>query len=86
MSETTTTTTGTAPAPRVRPAAPAATKWRIAAVALVIAGAIGWHLIMAIGGLLAATDRRYRARVKATVVAAARPPAIGRSPEPATAT
>ena len=47
----------------------------------------GGCLIMAIGGLLAATDRRYRARIKATkVAAAAKPPAVGRSPEPATAT
>ena len=41
--------TATAPAPRVRPAAPAATKWRIAAVMLVIAGAIGFLVFKGLG-------------------------------------
>ena len=41
--------TATAPAPRVRPAAPAATKWRIAAVVLVIAGAIGFLVSKGLG-------------------------------------
>ena len=41
--------TATAPAPRVRPAAPAATKWRIAAVVLVIAAAIGFLVFKGLG-------------------------------------
>ena len=41
--------TATAPAPRVRPAAPAATKWRIAAVLAVIAGAIGFLVFKGLG-------------------------------------
>ena len=41
--------TATAPAPRVRPAAPAATKWRVAAVVLVIAGAIGFLVFKGLG-------------------------------------
>ena len=41
--------TATAPAPRVRPAAPAATKWRIAAVIVVIAGAIGFLVFKGLG-------------------------------------
>jgi cytochrome c-type biogenesis protein CcmE len=41
--------TATAPAPRVRPAAPAATKWRIAAVVIVIAGAIGFLMFKGLG-------------------------------------
>ena len=41
--------TTTAPAPRVRPAAPTATKWRIAAVALVVAGAIGFLMFKGLG-------------------------------------
>jgi cytochrome c-type biogenesis protein CcmE len=42
-------TTTTAPAPRVRPAAPASTKWRIAAVAVVILGAIGFLMYKGLG-------------------------------------
>ena len=41
--------TATAPAPRVRPAAPAATKWRIAAVVLVVAAAIGFLVFKGLG-------------------------------------
>jgi cytochrome c-type biogenesis protein CcmE len=41
--------TATAPAPRVRPAAPAATRWRIAAVAVVIVGAIGFLMYKGLG-------------------------------------
>jgi cytochrome c-type biogenesis protein CcmE len=41
--------TATAPAPRVRPAAPAATKWRIAAVVVVIAAAIGFLVFKGLG-------------------------------------
>ena len=41
--------TATAPAPRVRPAAPAATKWRIAAVIVVIAAAIGFLVFKGLG-------------------------------------
>jgi cytochrome c-type biogenesis protein CcmE len=41
--------TTTAPAPRVRPAAPASTKWRIAAVAVVILGAIGFLVFKGLG-------------------------------------
>lgn len=41
--------TATAPAPRVRPAAPAATKWRIAAVLVVIAAAIGFLIFKGLG-------------------------------------
>ena len=42
----------------------------------------GGCLIMAIGGLLAATDRRYRARVKAAKTAATVAPPLGRPGEP----
>ena len=41
--------TTTAPAPRVRPAAPTATKWRVAAVAVVILGAIGFLVFKGLG-------------------------------------
>ncbi|HUP85325.1 MAG TPA: cytochrome c maturation protein CcmE [Acidimicrobiales bacterium] len=41
--------TATAPAPRVRPAAPAATKWRVAAVLVVIAAAIGFLVFKGLG-------------------------------------
>jgi cytochrome c-type biogenesis protein CcmE len=41
--------TATAPAPRVRPAAPAATKWRIAAVVAVIAAAVGFLVFKGLG-------------------------------------
>jgi cytochrome c-type biogenesis protein CcmE len=41
--------TATAPAPRVRPAAPTATKWRVAAVVVVIAGAIGFLVFKGLG-------------------------------------
>ena len=41
--------TQTAPAPRVRPAAPTATKWRVAAVAVVIAGAICFLVFKGLG-------------------------------------
>lgn len=41
--------TATAPAPRVRPAAPASTKWRIAAVVLVVAAAIGYLVFKGLG-------------------------------------
>ena len=41
--------TATAPAPRVRPAAPSATKWRIAAVVVVVAAAIGFLVFKGLG-------------------------------------
>ena len=41
--------TATAPAPRVRPAAPAATKWRVAAVVAVIVAAIGFLMFKGLG-------------------------------------
>lgn len=41
--------TATAPAPRVRPAAPAATRWRIAAVVVIIAAAIGFLVFKGLG-------------------------------------
>ena len=41
--------TATAPAPRVRPAAPSATRWRIAAVVAVIAAAIGFLVYQGLG-------------------------------------
>lgn len=41
--------TATAPAPRVRPTASGSTKWRIAAVALVIVGAIGFLMFKGLG-------------------------------------
>jgi cytochrome c-type biogenesis protein CcmE len=41
--------TATAPAPRVRPAAPAATKWRIAAVVVIVAAAIGFLVFKGLG-------------------------------------
>lgn len=41
--------TATAPAPRVRPAAPTSTKWRIAAVAVVVAGAIAFLVFKGLG-------------------------------------
>jgi cytochrome c-type biogenesis protein CcmE len=41
--------TATAPAPRVRPAAPAATRWRIAAVGLIVAAAIGFLVYKGLG-------------------------------------
>jgi cytochrome c-type biogenesis protein CcmE len=41
--------TATAPAPRVRPAAPSATKWRVGAVALIVAAAIGFLVFKGLG-------------------------------------
>lgn len=41
--------TATAPAPRVRPAAPTSTKWRIAAVAVVVAGALAFLVFKGLG-------------------------------------
>ena len=40
---------GTGPAPRVRPPAPAATRWRIAAVVVVVAGAIAFLVFKGLG-------------------------------------
>jgi cytochrome c-type biogenesis protein CcmE len=41
--------TATAPAPRVRPAAPRSTRWRIAAVAVVVVGAIAFLMYKGLG-------------------------------------